>query len=434
MVAPTWHVDPVLKLLELCEQTRSDFIIDENLRNSARHLLTALRAAFSRLDGTGDGVVEQVERAISHLKDATCCLHEPFSNGCSGVQTMNDACKFASDSIARSRVSRSLVSVLLLPDEPTCTEVDITYPLTLSNLSMWEQIRDLHTAVMSLGTEDPLRRHPRFIVLCERRETAAAGLREKYYQYHSMNVHTNVSGMNKCFEEDADEDCIAEGHKAATALKAWAQEVPDGAESDYELVVDTAEEAREFTVKFKEAVRQEVDDICLSFTATVAPKLDADFDWSHSARIIKTFPSCCTFGPCIDELGKLITNLKEAARRLFTAEAEQLFSQPQHMFAQHILSRPSSPSVEAFDHEDVTTAEFEKFGKQCLKFAIRWYSEEEPELEHRSFDGEAQTVPLSLTCLCTGLYNVLSPLDGIDINLNPRVRAQRFVDAKKRFR
>ena len=149
MVAPTWHVDPVLKLLELCEQTRSDFITDENLRNSARHLLTALRAAFSRLDGTGDGVVEQVERAISHLKDATCCLHEPFTNGCSGVQTMNDACKFASDNIARSRVSRSLVSVLLLPDEPTCTEVDITYPLTLSNLSMCEQIRDLHTAVTS---------------------------------------------------------------------------------------------------------------------------------------------------------------------------------------------------------------------------------------------------------------------------------------------
>jgi len=93
---------------------------------------------------------------------------------------MNDACKFASESIARSRVSRSLVSVLLLPDEPTCTEVDITNPLTLSNLSMWERIRDLHTAVMSLGTEDPSRRHPRFIELCERRETAAAGLREKY--------------------------------------------------------------------------------------------------------------------------------------------------------------------------------------------------------------------------------------------------------------
>ena len=96
------------------------------------------------------------------------------------------------------------------------------------------------------------------------------------------------------------------------------------------------------------------------------------------------------------------------------------------MFVEHILSRPSPPSVVVFDHEDVITAEFEKFGELCLKFAIRWYREE-------SFDGEAQTVPLSLTCLCTGLYNVLSPLDGIDIDLNPRVRAQRVVDAKKGF-
>ena len=125
-------------------------------------------------------------------------------------------------------------------------------------------------------------------------------------------------------------------HKAATALKAWAREVPDEAESGYELVVDTAEDAREFTVKLKRAVSQEGDDICLSFTATVAPKLDADFDWSHTARIIKTFLSCCTFGPCIDELGKLITNFKEAARRLFTAEAE-LVSQPQHVRAAYAV-------------------------------------------------------------------------------------------------